>query len=36
MYLHENGTVRPVETVLRRGWEIKEKNGGGDSNKDML
>jgi hypothetical protein len=30
--MYENGTVRPVETVSRRGkGEIKEKDGGDES-----
>jgi hypothetical protein len=30
--MYENGTMRPVETVLRKGGgEIKEKDGGGKS-----
>jgi hypothetical protein len=31
--MYENGTMRPVETVLRRGaGEIKENDGGDESN----
>jgi hypothetical protein len=26
-FIYENGTMRPVETVLRRGEGIKEKDG---------
>jgi hypothetical protein len=30
--MYENGTMQPVETVLRRGTdEIKEKDGGSES-----
>jgi predicted DNA-binding antitoxin AbrB/MazE fold protein len=30
--MYENGIMKPVETVLRRGRrEIKEKDGGGES-----
>jgi hypothetical protein len=28
----ENRMMKPAEIVLRRGWEIKEKDGGGESN----
>jgi hypothetical protein len=30
--MYENKTMRPVETVLRKGWRIKENDGGGESN----
>jgi hypothetical protein len=29
--MYKSGTVGPVETVLRRGKGIKEKDGGGES-----
>jgi hypothetical protein len=29
--IYENGTMNPVETILRR-RRIKENNGGGESN----
>jgi hypothetical protein len=30
--MYENGTMRPVETVLRRGRGIKENDRGGEFN----
>jgi hypothetical protein len=33
MYLYENGKMRPVETILKRGGRvIKENDGGGKFN----
>jgi hypothetical protein len=34
MYLYENETVRPVETIPGMG-EIKENDGGGEFNYDI-
>jgi hypothetical protein len=35
--VYENRTMRPVETVLRKwGVGIKENDGGGESNLDIL
>jgi hypothetical protein len=35
--VYENGKIRPVETVLiRGGGGIKENNGGGEFNYDIL
>jgi hypothetical protein len=30
--MYENRTIKPVEIVLRREEEIREKDGGGESN----
>jgi hypothetical protein len=35
--MYENGPIRPVETVLKRGGGgIKGKDRGGESNQDIL
>jgi hypothetical protein len=35
--MYENGKMRPVVTILGRGGErIKEKDGGGEFNYDVL
>jgi hypothetical protein len=31
VFMYKNGTMRPVETVLRRGKRLKEEDGGGES-----
>jgi hypothetical protein len=35
--MHENGEMRPAETIPGRGGDgIKENNGGGEFNYDLL
>jgi hypothetical protein len=34
--MHEYGTLKPVEVILRRGKEEEEDNGGDDPNWGML
>jgi hypothetical protein len=34
--VYENGKMRPVEIILRRGGRIKENDGEGEFDKDIL
>jgi hypothetical protein len=34
--MHENGKMRPVETILKMGGDIKGNDGGGEFNYDIL
>jgi hypothetical protein len=37
VFKYENRKMKPVEIVLRRGrWRVRENDGGGESNEDLL
>jgi hypothetical protein len=34
--MYEYGTLKPVDVILRRGWEKRENNGGGEPKGGIL